>query len=357
MNPSYPNQDAAPPAPSDAASWRGHGHYVRFYEQDASLVEDIAEFLGNGLGGGEAAVLVAEPRHRLPVAQRLEFRGLDLRTLGEDSRFVALDAAQTASRFLVDGRPVPALFEQEVLSLIDRASAGGRRPVRVFGEMVALFWADGRRDDALWLERMWNGLLQRRPFSLLCAYPLSAFGQESDAAAFADVCREHSHSLPTEAYRSLRTDEERLAWITRLQQKAAALDGEVARRRGLEDLLRRRDRELSEYVDKAVEGVVDLDADGVVQSANPSYATLVGTSLGAGVGTSLVERLVKRAPFDATWASLLRGQEVRGVAVDLRREDGSIVRATIRSALLRVADQGVRMRWFLQPGEIPGPAA
>src|SRR5688572_28927041 len=116
MNPSHNNQETAPPAP-DAASWRGHGHYVRFYEQDASLVENVAEFLGGGLDAGEAAVLVAEPRHRLPVAQRLEIRGFDLRTLCEDSRFVALDVAQTASRFLVDGRPVPDRFQEEILAL------------------------------------------------------------------------------------------------------------------------------------------------------------------------------------------------------------------------------------------------
>jgi PAS domain-containing protein len=330
---------------------------VRFYEQDSSLVEDIAEFLGGGLDAGGAAILVAEPRHRLPVAQRLELRGFDLHALDEDSRFVSLDAGQVASRFVVDGQPSPARFEDEILPVIDRASAGGRRPVRIFGEMVAVLWASGKRDDALWLERMWNGIGRVRPLSLLCAYPISGFGDASDAASFADVCSEHTHALPTEAYLTLRTDEERLAWITRLQQKAAALDGEVARRRGLEDLLRRRDRELSEYVEKAVEAVVDLDADGLVQSSNPSYATLVGTSLGAGVGSSLVERLVKRGPFDAAWAALLRGQEVRGLVVDLRREDGSIVRATVRSATLRVVDQGVRMRWFLQPGETPSPVS
>lgn len=53
-------------------------------------------------------------------------------------------------------------------SVISRA-AEGRPRVRIFGEMVALLWAEGMNDAALGLEGLWNDLRKLRPFSLLCA--------------------------------------------------------------------------------------------------------------------------------------------------------------------------------------------
>lgn len=47
------------------------------------------------------------------------------------------------------------------------AQAAAPRPVRAFGEMVALLLADGRSAVALQLEECWNDLLSRQPRSLL----------------------------------------------------------------------------------------------------------------------------------------------------------------------------------------------
>jgi CheY-like chemotaxis protein len=68
--------------------------------------------------------------------------------------------------------------------------------------MVALLWERGARDAALRLEDLWNGLTCRhefpaRSFSLLCAYPLRAFGSREDARRLAAVCEAHDHVRPT----------------------------------------------------------------------------------------------------------------------------------------------------------------
>ncbi|MGH3173513.1 MAG: ATP-binding protein, partial [Streptosporangiaceae bacterium] len=63
------------------------------------------------------------------------------------------------------------------------------RPVRAFGEMVALLWDDGLVNDAVQLEAMWEELGGRYPFSLFCGY--RADSVTSDMDAFAEVCRLH----------------------------------------------------------------------------------------------------------------------------------------------------------------------
>ena len=77
-------------------------------------------------------------------------------------------------------------------TLIRRAGAGGR-PVRAFGEMVALLWDDGLVNAAVQLEAMWDELGRRHPFSLFCGYRADSVTRDIDA--FAEVCRLHGEIL------------------------------------------------------------------------------------------------------------------------------------------------------------------
>ena len=74
--------------------------------------------------------------------------------------------------------------------LIRQAGTGGR-PVRAYGEMVALLWDDGLVNAAIQLEAMWNELGQAHPFSLLCGYPAGSVTRDGYLDAFAAVCRLH----------------------------------------------------------------------------------------------------------------------------------------------------------------------
>ena len=62
---------------------------------------------------------------------------------------------------------------------------------------------------------------------------MSSFKKEADESLFLQVCNEHSAVIPTEAYMDLGSDEERLRVITQLQQKAKALETEVAEHKRL----------------------------------------------------------------------------------------------------------------------------
>jgi signal transduction histidine kinase len=104
----------------------------------------------------------------------------------------------------------------------------------VFGEMVALLWSVGKTDAAIQLEQLWNGLARRHEFDLACAYPSYFFDRPEHAESFLKVCSAHSALIPDESYTGLDGDDARLRAIVALQQKARALDSEVAEHKQLQ---------------------------------------------------------------------------------------------------------------------------
>lgn len=144
-------------------------HFVQFYAEDAHLEECVASFFAAGLRAGEAVVIAGTPAHREGVERRLQHDGWDLRALEIEGRYMALDAADTLRRFMVNGWPHPDLCMEVLGEHLVRAQGRGRR-VRVFGEMVAVLWQQGHREAALRLEELWNRLGEILPFTLYCAY-------------------------------------------------------------------------------------------------------------------------------------------------------------------------------------------
>src|SRR5918994_3824162 len=213
-------------------------HVVRFYETDAFLLDAVAMFCADAILAQDAALVVATPEHRAGIAERLQARGL-LDAVGGHDSYLALDAAKTLSRFMVDGAVDAALFMEVIGGIISRAADSGRQ-VRVFGEMVALLVADGHPAAALRLEELWNDLQAHlgHAFTLFCAYPMDHFGGGTHQELFSDVCAAHSQVVPAESYAALPTANERLRAIAELQQKAQSLETEIAERQRVEELLR-----------------------------------------------------------------------------------------------------------------------
>ena len=213
-----------------------HQHGVQFYSEDKFLLEELSGYIGNALQAGDAAVVVATEQHRNGLLQWLSARRLDVAALIEEKRFVVLDAALTLTTFMVSGWPDEEKFADVVGEVIANAAAAsrGENPrVAIFGEMVALLWAEGKVEAAIRLEQLWNNLARSRSFSLFCAYPMSSFKREEDAELLLKVCNEHSAVIPTEGYMALVNEGDRLRNIAQLQQKANALETEVAEHKRL----------------------------------------------------------------------------------------------------------------------------
>lgn len=217
----------SPPRPAN-----GHPavdqHAVQFYEREEFLLEGVTRFVAAGISDGDCAVVIATKEHRADIDARLVRRGIDLNAARRRGSYLVLDAADTLAKFMVDGRPDAAKFQEVVGTLLDRAIQGPPiRRVRAFGEMVALLWADGYPDAAIELERLWNDLARRQTFSLLCGYPMQAFAGTQHERGFAAVTAAHAHVAPTEGYLEL-DPEERLRAVAELQQRVAALETALA---------------------------------------------------------------------------------------------------------------------------------
>jgi MEDS: MEthanogen/methylotroph, DcmR Sensory domain len=163
-----------------------HGYAVDVYADDLAITQELIRFVEDGLALGESVVVVANSQHRASVAARRAYHP----PVGDTEFLLLMDAAETLQKFMVAGSPDPVLFEATIGPIFDRAARGGRT-VRVFGEMVALLWADGNLTGALAVESLWNDMASNRRFFLLCAYPEVAL-DEAPIRAVNAMCDRHS---------------------------------------------------------------------------------------------------------------------------------------------------------------------
>jgi len=245
------------------ADHKNPAHVVQFYGDDGFLLDELSRFIGTALGAGESAVVIATKEHRDGLARRLKSWGLDTTWPTTQGRYVAVDAAETLAKFMLQGWPDAARFAEVVGGLIERvktASGGEARRVAAFGEMVALLWIEGKADAALRLEELWNDLARTHAFSLRCAYPMSSFCRGEHGDLLLKICAEHSAVIPGESYTALVSEDERLRGIAQLQQKAVALETEITERRLVEEKLRRSQSELKSLVEQRTAALRQLSS-------------------------------------------------------------------------------------------------
>jgi signal transduction histidine kinase/ActR/RegA family two-component response regulator len=212
-------------------------HFVQFYEADGFLLNSLSGFVGAAITSGDSALVVATKAHRDGLDELLTANGLDVTSARARGRYVSLDAAETLSKFMVDGLPEPLRFD-DVMGEVLTSVTDGRTRLRAFGEMVALLWADGNYNAAIRLEELWNNLQKTYSFSLFCAYPMHGVGGEKLEQPHDGICTAHSRVLPAESYAALNDHDDRLRAIARLQQKARSLQAEIRERQQVEERLR-----------------------------------------------------------------------------------------------------------------------
>ncbi|MGH9314577.1 MAG: ATP-binding protein [Vicinamibacterales bacterium] len=215
-----------------------HDHVVQFYESDDFLSNAVAGFLADGLNAGQPAIAIATAPHREAFQTRLEEKGFDVDRLHDDGQLMFLDARETLSTFMDGNQPNPRRFRTHIGGVIERSLGGRRTTARAYGEMVDVLWQEQNVDGAIRLEELWNDLAATHSFSLLCAYAMGSFYKEAHAGKFHDMCRAHTHVIPAESYTQAAGEDARAREISRLQQRARALEAEIAHRQKLEQALR-----------------------------------------------------------------------------------------------------------------------
>ena len=166
-------------------------HVVQFYGHDAELIEGAGDYLRAAVADDRVAIVIATPGHRGLFSRWLAEAGIDVASARSGGRYLDLDAEETIDRIMVDGRPDPARFDEVIGGLV-RAAALSGRPVRAFGEMVAVLWNSGLVNAALELESLWNELARQYQFSVFCAYPAA---EDKHFDALHSICLLHEKVL------------------------------------------------------------------------------------------------------------------------------------------------------------------
>lgn len=153
-------------------------HFVQFFDVDSDLADSVARFARATFQADATCLVTATSEHRKSIHRRLAAAGLAVDELIASYQFISLDAYRTLSGFMVNERLDRERFHNVMDLLIRQAGARGR-PVRIFGEMVALLAARGQISAALQLEELWNELSREHDFTLFCAYLASDIEYDS----------------------------------------------------------------------------------------------------------------------------------------------------------------------------------
>ncbi|MGO9495220.1 MAG: MEDS domain-containing protein [Solirubrobacteraceae bacterium] len=168
-------------------------HVVLFYDHDAGL-GTAGRYLADAIDAGGLALMIATEAHRRAFEAELKAAGIDPAQAVADDTLVSLDAAQTLASFMRSERIEADAFRRVVGPIIRSAAQAGR-PVRAYGEMVALLWDAGDVLGAIELEELWTQLGCELPFSLLCGYRSTSVSGPENAQALEHICQLHSSIL------------------------------------------------------------------------------------------------------------------------------------------------------------------
>jgi hypothetical protein len=194
-----------------AASADTRRHVVQFYQGDEqALARNVARFFHDGMIRGQGVVAIATAGRRAAIVRELAVLSVDVDAAVRSGSVLLLDAEETLGRLTLDDRPDPQRFGRVIGSVLrDLRSATGSPDVRAYGEMAGILWEAGRPAEALRLEELWNGLIEREELELFCGYPIDVFGAGFVVKAMDAVLCAHTHLVPADGERTLETSVER----------------------------------------------------------------------------------------------------------------------------------------------------
>ena len=170
-------------------------HEVTFYSDDGKFLDDLTLFIGAALENGNAAIVVATELHRVKLIPRLQAYGVDIGRVIERGRYLALDAADALSTFIVNGMPDPTLFMEIFADLIlttARTADAEHQGVTIFGEGAHILCARGNPEAAIQTEKLANQLARIHNVDILCGYCLGTLQSRTEEHVFQQLCAEHS---------------------------------------------------------------------------------------------------------------------------------------------------------------------
>lgn len=165
-------------------------HVLQLYQQEARLLDALADFAAAGLRADEGVVVIAStPRWQL-LLDRLQSSGIDSheRVLRGQLRLFGL-------KVMLDAVPNRQRFSEVINGVLAFAHARHSR-VRVFSELTDALWRAGELAAACRCERYWKHLLAVHGCQLLCACPIDSLEGNAYDGTLQALCGEHTHVRP-----------------------------------------------------------------------------------------------------------------------------------------------------------------
>jgi hypothetical protein len=168
-------------------------HIVQIYESDEVFLDALTGFVGGGIKTNESVIVIASQAHLNSLHERLNSYAIRVDDLISEERYIPLDADLILSKFMVNNWPDEELFIKTVASLMGSLRKHDR-PIRAFGEMVAILWAKGNSGATVYLEHLWNRFCEKAAFCLFCAYPKNGFTEDMNSS-MQHICSAHSKMI------------------------------------------------------------------------------------------------------------------------------------------------------------------
>jgi DNA-binding NarL/FixJ family response regulator len=182
------------PLPPHNGGIVGH-HEVVFYSDDRQFLDNVSQFIGAALNAGNAAIGILTDSHQDSLVRRLQAYSVDIAADIEQGRYIALDAADALSTFMINGMLESDRFLESFGKLILKAAkaAKGEHPrVAIVGEGADLLRRQGNAEAAIQDEKLCNQLTKRYDVDILCGYSLRNDRSVVDDEVIQQIYAEHS---------------------------------------------------------------------------------------------------------------------------------------------------------------------
>lgn len=199
-------------------SLRDGDHLVQFYKEDSFLAETVTNYVAPSLMNGEGVIIIATEKHLTMFEDSLRKLPLNTSLLRLTGQLVMLEAQATLDKFMVNGIPDALKFGETIGEVLYEMKSKFHH-IKAYGEMVNILWNESNIYGTIALEKLWNALLSKKEFSLLCAYSMDSLSDEKEGIGFAEVCQCHSHVIPAEGVIDVETPDQQMRQVAFLQFK------------------------------------------------------------------------------------------------------------------------------------------